>query len=220
MLFRARHCAACGLGFPVQADSTLGAQCPACGAPTAWVGEAYATHEIPRTDARASAAPVVQALLDNVRSVRNVGSIFRTADGAGVAHLHLAGFTPTPEHPQMPKTALGAERSVPWTHHPDPVAAAAALVDAGHRLWALEGGAGATDMFELVMNEAPNDDRTIVLVLGHEVSGVDPRIVRQCERVASLPMAGIKGSLNVGVAFGVAAYVLRHQPRYPASDSA
>ena len=199
----------CGLRFPVSEGSPLGASCPLCGAPTSFVGEVYESIDV-RTD-RVGVGPPVEALLDNVRSLRNVGSMFRTADGAGVSHLYLGGFTPTPAHPKMAKTALGAERSVGWTHCPDPAKAADGLVAAGKRLWALEGGARARDLFELASEAGGPGDPAIVLVLGHEVSGVDPRVLERCERVARIPMAGIKGSLNVSVAFGIAAYVLRHR---------
>jgi tRNA G18 (ribose-2'-O)-methylase SpoU len=145
-------------------------------------------------------------LLDNVRSVRNVGSIFRTADGAGIEHLHLGGITPTPDHPKLEKTALGAELRVPWSHAHDAAAHAASLRESGHRLWALEGGPEANSVFE---PHDAHDSTPIVLVLGHEVSGVDPRILRLCERTLFIPMLGIKDSLNVSVAFGVAAYALR-----------
>src|SRR5690606_8265961 len=150
---------------------------------------------------------------DNVRSLTNVGSMFRTADGVGIRHMHLGGFTPTPEHPKFAKTALGAERSVAWSHCPDPAATAEALVAAGKRLWALEGGPRSSDLFDLLGAAGGPEDPAIVLVLGHEVSGVDPRILDRCERIARIPMAGIKGSLNVSVAFGIASYLLRHQPR-------
>ena len=217
--FVTRQCtgADCRLRFPVAADSSLGERCPHCGAATA-VDLAYDS-----LDARAPAAvtavsgadraepraqgPAVAALLDNVRSLRNVGSMFRTADGAGLQHMHLGGFTPTPAHPQMAKTALGAESTVPWTLHRDGAAAAGWLRDAGHRLWALEGGPDARDFFAVALSERTGPP--IVLVLGHEVSGVDPRILACCERVLKLPMLGLKGSLNVSVAFGVAVYGLR-----------
>jgi tRNA G18 (ribose-2'-O)-methylase SpoU len=168
-------------------------------------GEPYVTPAAPGADE----APAVRlsALLDNIRSLRNVGSIFRTADGAGVEHLYLGGITPTPDHPKLAKTALGAELEVPWTHGPDAAALAAALVAQGHRLWALEGG-DSDSVFE-ARPARGDDDRPIVLVLGHEVSGVDPRILRLCQRVVHIPMLGIKDSLNVSVAFGVAVYSLR-----------
>jgi 23S rRNA (guanosine2251-2'-O)-methyltransferase len=208
--FVTRQCtrADCRLRFPVAADSPLGERCPHCGEPTV-IDVRYAS-----LDARAPAAaearsggPAVAALLDNVRSLRNVGSMFRTADGAGLQHMHLGGFTPTPAHPQMAKTALGAEATVPWTLHRDGAAAAAWLRDAGHRLWALEGGPGSRDFYEVALSEQTGPP--IVLVLGHEVSGVDPRILERCERVLRLPMLGLKGSLNVSVAFGIAVYGLR-----------
>lgn len=198
----------CGLRFPTPAGTQLGERCPHCGAPTTLQDSPYDTHEVTREAARPGQR--VEALLDNLRSVRNVGSIFRTADGAGVAHLHLGGFTPTPDHRQMAKTALGAEASVPWTLHRDPVAAADSLHAAGATLWALEGGPGTRSLFELLPEARSPRAGPLVLVLGHEVSGVDPRLLERCERVVHLPMAGIKGSLNVSVAFGVAAYLLCH----------
>ncbi len=187
------------------AGSELGAACPHCGGPTDFADSPYATHEI--REAERPCGPPVEALLDNVRSLRNVGSIFRTADGAGVRHLHLGGFTPTPEHPQMAKTALGAEKAVPWTRHADGLEAARELKRRGLELWALEGGPRAEPLGPAL---ATRRDTPIALVFGHEVSGVDPRIVDVCDRVIRLPMAGIKGSLNVSVAFGVAVYFVRY----------
>jgi 23S rRNA (guanosine2251-2'-O)-methyltransferase len=196
----------CGLRFPVEAESDLGTSCPLCGAPTELVDARYETHGVRSTD-----VPVrveVEVLLDNVRSLSNVGSMFRTADGAGVRHMHLGGVTPTPAHPKLAKTALGAESTVPWTRHPDPMVAASALAAEGKRLWAMEGGSRAVSLFEPSLRAAIAGP-TIVLVLGHEVSGVDPRILDLCERVVSLPMLGTKDSLNVSVAMGIAAYLLR-----------
>lgn len=206
--FIARQClrASCRLRFPVAADSALGEVCPHCGGPTAADPEPYESHEARAMAPPRPTGPEVSALLDNVRSLKNVGSMFRTADGAGVRHMHLAGFTPTPDHPALAKTALGAEKTVPWTLHRDGAAAAAWLADAGHRLWALEGGPRATPWFEALAEKAGDP---VVLVVGHEVSGIDPRILSRCERVLALPMLGIKGSLNVSVAFGIALYTLR-----------
>jgi 23S rRNA (guanosine2251-2'-O)-methyltransferase len=190
----------------VEAGSALGTSCPLCGAPTELVDARYETHGVRSTD-----VPVrveVEVLLDNVRSLSNVGSMFRTADGAGVRHMHLGGVTPTPAHPKLAKTALGAEASVAWTRRPDAVVAAAALAAEGKRLWAIEGGARAMSLFDPSLRDAIAG-ATIVLVLGHEVSGVDPRILELCERVVSLPMLGTKDSLNVSVALGIAVYVLR-----------
>lgn len=212
--YRGRRCTAaeCGLRFPVTDGSPLGARCPSCGQPTAWVDEPYVTHAVAP---QPSPTPLLQveALLDNIRSLSNVGSMFRTADGCGLAHLYLGGITASPAHPKLAKTALGAERFVPWSQHRDAVAAAAELCARGRRLWALEGGSRSTSMFDPAVARAAAalraSEQTVVLVLGHEVSGVDPRIVEQCERVIHLPMMGHKDSLNVSVALGVAAYGLR-----------
>jgi tRNA G18 (ribose-2'-O)-methylase SpoU len=148
----------------------------------------------------------VEALLDNIRSVFNVGNMVRTADGAGIRHMHLCGITPTPNNPKLAKTALGAERSVPWTQHGDGLAAAVSLRKQGLRLWALEGGPRAESLFDARVDEK---SPPIVLVVGSEIFGVDPGILEHCERVLCLPMQGSKNTLNVAVAFGIAAYFLR-----------
>jgi 23S rRNA (guanosine2251-2'-O)-methyltransferase len=209
--YRARKCTntACGLRFPVEDGSALGERCPLCGSPTAFVDEAYSTHGIQGSPERPAVR--LDVLVDNVRSLRNVGSMFRTADGAGVSHLYLGGITPTPAHPKLTKTALGAEASVGWSHHPDAAAIAAELRARGHHLWALEAGAGSTSLFDPDL-VAPTD-QPLVIVVGHEVSGVDPRIVRCCERVIHIPMLGIKTSLNVSVALGIVCYALRFSVR-------
>lgn len=209
--FRARQCAeegGCGLRFPVEDGSPLGASCPHCGKPTVLTGEPYETLDTPRTEMRPHAARI-GALLDNVRSLRNTGSLFRTADGAGVELVVLGGVTPTPAHPGFAKTALGAELSVPWRTDVDAVRAGRECVAERWELWALEGGPRATSLFEPGTLAAARD-RPVMIVVGHEVSGIDPRILELCTRVVFLPMVGVKGSLNVAVAFGIAAYVLRY----------
>lgn len=142
--------------------------------------------------------------------------MFRTADAVGIETLHLTGITPTPEHAGLSKTALGAEKTVTWKQDRDGLRAAAGLRDAGSALWALEGGEGAVSLYEV---PAPAPDRPLVLVMGHEVSGVDPRIAALCERTVKIPMLGHKGSLNVSVAFGIAAYHLRFGSQPPPTDN-
>jgi 23S rRNA (guanosine2251-2'-O)-methyltransferase len=208
--FRARQCVGeggCGLRFPVDDGSPLGASCPHCGRPTSFVDEAYPSHEAPRGADVPRHAARLGALLDNIRSLRNVGSMFRTADGVGLELVVLGGVTPTPAHPGFAKTALGAESSVPWRGDADALRAAAQCVQDGWELWALEGGPRARSLFAADVLDAARG-RAIMLVVGHEVSGVDPRILELCREVLYLPMVGRKGSLNVSVAFGVAAYAL------------
>ncbi len=149
---------------------------------------------------------VIHALLDNIRSAWNVGSMFRSADGAGIARLHLCGISPTPENASVLKTALGAECSVAWDYAPDGVARAEELRATGYKLWAVEQHPRAQ-----LINEAllPESGHPLVLVVGNEISGVDPGILEHCEQIVYIPMAGAKRSLNVAVAFGIAAFVLR-----------
>jgi tRNA G18 (ribose-2'-O)-methylase SpoU len=199
----------CRFRFPVTGenlDETTA--CPKCGSPTRLVESPYAGLKVEARPTRAG--PVVQALLDNIRSSFNVGAMFRTADGAGVTHLHLCGITPAPDHPKVAKTALGAEYTVPWTQYWDAIEAAAGLKQGGFELWALEGGPRSESIFEAA-HKLP--EKPLLLVVGNEVSGVDPGLLQLCERVVSIPMHGAKQSLNVAVAFGIAVYTLRNYPK-------
>lgn len=204
--FLMRQCAqpSCRFRFPVPAASDKGEVCPRCGAATYAATEPFAGHR-PRPVTTAK-APAVEALLDNVRSIFNVGSIFRTADGAGIGPLHLCGITATPEQPKLAKTALGAEGSVPWRYNGNGLDAAAALKADGRQLWALESGRGSPSLFDVMPDPA---GAPIVLVIGNERAGIDPGILALCERVVQIPMQGVKASLNVATAFGIAAYYLR-----------
>jgi tRNA(Leu) C34 or U34 (ribose-2'-O)-methylase TrmL len=202
-VFEIRQCQnpACGLRFPCQVGERGSARCPICRTPTQAVGAPYTRSGIaPGHPGRLT----LEVVLDNIRSAWNVGSMLRTADGAGARRVHLCGVSPSPENPKVWKTALGAEKSVPWTFHPDGAAAARELRLAGMHLWALEGGLRAEPLFSAQRPQAG----PLALVVGNEVSGVDPAILEECERVVSLPMLGVKGSLNVAVAFGIAVYAL------------
>jgi tRNA G18 (ribose-2'-O)-methylase SpoU len=146
-------------------------------------------------------------LLDNWRSLFNVGAAFRTADGAGVRHLYLCGITATPDtQRKLAKTALGAEQAVPWSYHPDAVQLAAALRDEGAQLWVLERADHAQSLFDINCLPAHS---SVVLAAGNEVIGVDPGLVAVADQVIQLPMLGSKQSLNVAVALSIATYWLR-----------
>ncbi len=146
--------------------------------------------------------PELIALLENVRSLWNVGSMFRTADGAGFGRLVLTGITAAPPRPEIAKTALGADAIVPWEYEADPEAAARRLLDSGFRLLALETSPRSRPLAEI-------DCRgPLCLVVGHEVAGISGRLLALAADVAFLPMRGRKSSLNVAVAFGIAAYHL------------
>lgn len=196
------QCPACRLRFPAGASVEISA-CPGCGADLARV-TTVTPREALSGERPAPNRPLV-ALLDNLRSIHNVGSIFRTADGAGLAHLYLCGITATPNHPRLGKAALGAEKRVAWSQHNDGAAAVAALREEGFQLWALETGPNASSLFRVAPPASP-----IALVIGNEKAGVDPGILAQCDQIVYLPMGGYKGSLNAAVAFGVAAYTLQY----------
>ena len=193
----------CGLRFPACVRETPLTACPRCRSAIFTAAGPYAEHPALRPDS-VRQRPEIEALLDNVRSLFNVGSMFRTADGAGLRHLHLCGITPTPDNPRLHKTALGAQEVVAWSHHPDGLKLAENLRSHGRRLWALEGGPLSEPL-----SLAPLAEEPIVLVIGNEVCGVDPGILELCERIFCIPMQGRKTSLNAAVAFGIAVYTLR-----------
>lgn len=138
-------------------------------------------------------------LVDNVRSLWNVGSIFRTADACGVERLVLAGITGTPPRPEIAKTALGAEQMVAWRYRADVLGALAELKREGHVPVAIETSprAIALDRFEW--------PRRPCIVIGNEVAGITPPLLAACRHHVFIPMRGLKDSLNVAVAFGIAA---------------
>lgn len=207
MRYQIRECLQqdCLFRYPVLEEEMPALLCPCCHSQTQLIWDRPLEIESSPSE-NPSAKPKIVALLDNVRSVFNVGSIFRIADGAGINHLYLAGITPTPDHPKMPKTSLGAEQSVRWSYHPNGWQIARHLKAMGYQLWALEENSRSQPLFALL----PIPDIPIVLVAGNERVGVDPSILTACDQICQLPMQGQKRSLNVAVAFGIAAYVLRY----------
>ena len=204
MSFEIRQCLHCRLRFPIAAGQVEKNTCPACGSPTRQE-IVFSANRTPSPLHPAS--PLSAALLDNIRSTWNVGAMFRTADGAGLRHLYLCGYTSTPAHPKVRKTALGAEQALTWSHNSNGMELAQSLRSQGNRLIALEGGGRAEPLFHLPLtwNTSP-----VILVVGNEVAGVDPGILELCDQVVSIPMMGVKESLNAAVAFGIAVYTLRY----------
>ena len=141
-------------------------------------------------------------VLSNIRSRENVGSIFRTADAAGVNKIYLCGITPTPPHEKISKTALGADRYVPWECHKQAWRLLAKLKGEGMNIVALEQTKESKDVFKF------KPKFPLVLVLGNEVKGLSPRILEYCDKKISIPMYGKKESLNVAVAAGIALYAI------------
>jgi len=145
-------------------------------------------------------------LLDNIRSAWNVGSILRSADGFGFAHVYLCGISPTPDHEAVTKTSLGAEDSVTWSYHKDAVKLIKGLKKEGWRVWVLEEEERAKP---IQMASGLSTAEPVVLVLGSEVTGVDPGLMDLCDEIFSIPMRGEKKSFNVAMAFSIAAYQIR-----------
>ena len=142
----------------------------------------------------------VYVILDNIRSRENVGSIFRTADAAGVTKIYLCGTTPCPPHDKISKTALGAETYVPWEYYKQTWRLLHDLKTRNVQLVALEQTKDSVDIF----NFKPKFP--MALVLGNEVQGISYKILKYCDKKISIPMYGKKESLNVSVAVGVALY--------------
>lgn len=198
----------CGMRFPVTPTDSFRNRCPRCGNTVQIVGRVDGDDA---TIAHQASAPIptsnLHLLLDNWRSLFNVGAAFRTADGAGVRHLYLCGITATPDtQRKLAKTALGAEKAVTWSYHADAVSAAANLRQSGAQLWVLERDDNAHTLFDI--NALPGS-LPLILVAGNEVVGVDPGLVEMADQVIQLPMLGSKGSLNVAVALSITTYWLR-----------
>ncbi len=214
-LYQVRQCTAdaCRLRFPVLAEQLPTMGCPRCGALTEICVETVVNNETPNgySCSQEEAARIANRLpivivVDNVRSLFNVGSIFRSADGAGVAHLYLCGITPTPANPKLAKTALGAELTVPWRYFANSLDCIAQLQRAGYCLWALEETPAALSIFDAPLPVAP-----LALIVGNEVSGIDPALLAAADVTVALPMYGTKRSLNVATAFGAAVILLTHR---------
>ena len=154
--------------------------------------------------------PVI-ALLDNVRSLYNVGAFFRTADGAGLRKLILCGITGRPPHSGISKTALGAESTVTWEHGEDTVPLVTRLRAAGHEIVAIETSIRSVDLFDW------QPAFPVCVIFGNEIDGIRPELSELADTHVRIPMLGLKHSLNVATAGGVVIYELLRKYRSLAS---
>ena len=146
--------------------------------------------------------PIV-AVLSNIRSAYNVGSMFRTSACAYISELVLCGITAHPPHPKLEKTALGTEKFVKWRYFPSTLEAIDRLKAEGYKITALE----------ITQNSKPiqtvtSKDFPLALVVGNEVTGVEDEVLERVDEVYEIPLFGEKESLNVAIAFGVAVFLL------------
>jgi 23S rRNA (guanosine2251-2'-O)-methyltransferase len=142
--------------------------------------------------------PVI-VVLDNVRSMHNVGSIFRSSDAFLLEGIYLCGYTPRPPHRDIHKTALGATETVHWEYHEAIMPALQSLQQNGYTLFAVEQAEGSI----LLQGLDFSPEAKIALVFGNEVEGVQQDVIAICDQCIEIPQAGMKHSLNIAVAAGI-----------------
>ncbi len=147
---------------------------------------------------RSEKIPVI-AVLENIRSAYNVGSVFRTADAFLLEAIYITGYTCIPPHKEIKKTALGAEESVTWKHFPNASEAIIALKENGYKIYAIE---QAVNSLALQQVEFSVDEK-IAVIFGNEVTGVEQDTIGQCDGCIEIPQLGMKHSLNIATSAGV-----------------
>lgn len=220
--FEIRSCRSCGLRYPLLEGHPFGVRCPSCTGDTRLIlrGELRQERELGQPTSQDGAGEhdrtSIAVLLDNIRSAWNVGSILRSADGFGFSHAFLCGITPSADNQAVTKTSLGAEESLPWSYHGDAVQLARGLKAAGWIIFGLEEERRAVEISQASLHKATRSNSPVegsVLVVGNEVTGIDPALLDLCDEVLFIPMRGAKKSFNVAIAFGIAAYALtRRRP--------
>ena len=147
-------------------------------------------------------------VLDHVRSLYNVGSVFRTCDAFRLSGVCLCGITAQPPHPEIHKTALGAEDSVPWRYFKQTEDAVNWLRELGYTVLAVEQCEGST----MLQNFSPEPGRKYAVVFGNEVKGVQQQIVDMCDGCLEIPQFGTKHSMNVSVTVGIVLWQMSRPP--------
>jgi tRNA G18 (ribose-2'-O)-methylase SpoU len=165
--------------------------------------EEISKHRVPLDQIQNRPRAPIYALIDNVRSLYNVGSIFRTSDGAFIRKLFLCGFTPHPPRKEIEKTALGSTQSVPWEYNGNPVEVIEMLKKQGVNIAVLELTDESIPYYRLHPADFP-----LCLVVGNEITGVRKEILDVADIAIEIPMFGVKQSLNVAVAYGIATFEL------------
>lgn len=146
-------------------------------------------------------------VLDNVRSHNNVGSVFRTADAFLIKKILLCGITPKPPHRDIQKTALGATDSVEWNYYEETTDAVVDLKAEGYKIIGIEQADGAVQLQDLKIENG----QKYALVFGHEVNGVDQKVVDLCEMCVEIPQFGTKHSFNIAVSAGIVLWEVNRQ---------
>lgn len=142
-------------------------------------------------------------LLDDIRSMYNVGSVFRTSDAFRVEAIYLCGITSRPPHPEIHKTALGAEDSVSWKYYKDAADAVSELKEKGYYIYGVEQVEGSIMLQNLCLPKDETGGKPVCVILGNEVKGVQQRLIDMCNDCIEIPQFGTKHSLNVSTAAGI-----------------
>lgn len=153
---------------------------------------------------RGSEKTPVIVVLDNIRSMHNVGSVFRSADAFLIQAIYLCGYTPRPPHRDIHKTALGATETVEWKYFPAAVEAVRSLKEQGYGVFAIEQVENSLSLQEFAMQYSG----PLAFVFGNEVSGVGEEVLALCEGSVEIPQWGMKHSLNISVAAGIVLWEL------------
>ena len=144
-------------------------------------------------------------ILDNIRSVHNVGAVLRTADGAKVNKVFLCGITSTPEHKKVHKTALDAENYIDWEYFKDTTSAIAKVKALGYSVYSVEQDTNSKQLNEITFGS------NCAFLFGNEITGVAPSISQICDNIIEIPMGGKKNSLNVATCVGIVTYYYKLQ---------
>lgn len=160
-------------------------------------------HRLSTEQAISAPRTPIYGFLENVRSLYNVGSIFRTSDAVLLSKLYLTGFTPYPPRPEISKTALGAVESVPWAFHKRPLDAVEKIKGQGIKFVVLEQTRESVPIWELQPDVFP-----VCIAVGNEIGGITKDVLDAADMAVDIPMLGVKHSLNVAVAYGIAVYRL------------
>lgn len=167
------------------------------------------THEevgkkrIPLDEAKKIRRHPIYVLCDNIRSIYNIGSIFRTSDAALIKKLYLTGYTPCPPRPEIEKVALGSTNSVSWEYVKNPLETVKKLKTEGVKIVPLEITKNSRDYTNITKQDFP-----LCLILGNELTGVSNELIEQSDFSIEIPQYGFKHSINVSVAYGIAVFEL------------
>lgn len=164
-------------------------------------------HRLTPQEFKSAAKVPIVVVLDSVRSLHNVGAVFRTSDAFTIEAVYLCGITATPPSAEIHKTALGAEDSVEWHYYKDTMDAVAQLKEAGYRVFSVEQAHGSIPLQEFKIDRSCK----YAVILGNEVKGVQQKVVDASENCIEIPQFGTKHSLNVSVTAGIIIWQLAKQ---------